>query len=341
MNINFMTIPINGSLSHHGVKGQKWGIRRYVDNNGHLTAEGKQKYVKYVDKYGNNKSFQKYYLRNLDKGYTQDEALIRAGRRVRNTNIALAGTALGAAGYMAYMYGRRSKYRNNDITIKPGQKMGSRYQIGTDKLNQNSRYFVNGDKHDNIMYNGWTSNRAKQQGKDSYRLDLIADKPLRIASEKTAKREFENYLNGHPEEPIKNYRAFNRGEAAFNTNSWKDFESHLKNKGYNGVLDSNDTHNAMGTKNAYIIFNNGSGVKVQKAVKQYSAKNTNVKKFNQVKRMYQIKANMNSLASYISAIAASRYIANRFEKGEEGTATELKINKPYTTYKKQMAKKRR
>lgn len=341
MNINFMMVSINGSLSHHGVKGQKWGIRRYVDKNGHLTAEGKQKYVKYVDKYGNNKSFQKHYLRNLDKGYTQGEALIRAGRRVRNTNIALAGTALGAAGYMAYMYGRRSKYRNNDVTIKPGEKMGSRYQIGTDKLNQNSRYFVNGNKHDNAVYNGWTSERAKKAGKDTYRLDLVADKPLRIASEKTAKQEFENYLNSHPEEPMKNYRAFNREQAALNTNSWKNFESYLKNKGYNGVLDSNDTHNAMGTANAYIMFNNGSDVKVKRTSKQYDAKNPNIKKFNQVQRLYQAKANINSLMPYVGATAALQYLGHRFEKGEVGTATELRINKPYTTYKKQMTKKRR
>lgn len=219
--------------------------------------------------------------------------------------------------------------------------MGSRYQIGTDKLDPRRRYFVNGDKHDNIMYNGWTSNKAKQQGKDSYRLDLVADKPVHIASEKTAKREFENYLKTHPEEPINNYRAFNTNHAALNTNSWKNFESYLKNKGYNGVLDSNDTHNAMGTKNAYIMFNNESGVKVQKAVKQYSAKNTNTKKFNQVQRLYQVKANVNSLAPYIGTTAALQYIGNRFEKGEEGTATKLRINKPYTTYKKQMTKKRR
>lgn len=336
-----MMVSLNGSLSHHGVKGQKWGIRRYVDKNGHLTAEGKQKYVKYMDKYGSNKSFQKHYLRNLDKGYTQGEALIRAARHVRNTNIALAGTALGAAGYMAYRYGRHSKYWNNDITIKPGEKIGSRYQIGTDKLDPRIRYYVNGDKHNDIMYNGWTSNKAKQQGKDSYRLDLIADKPLHIASEKMAKHEFENYLKTHPEELMKKYRAFNTNQAMLNTDSWKDFESYLKNKGYNGVLDSNDTHNNMGTKNAYIMFNNGSGIKVQKAVKQYSAKNPNTKKFNQVQRMYQIRANVNALAPYIGATAALQYIGNRFKKGEEGTATELRINKPYTTYKKQMTKKRR
>lgn len=31
-------------LQHHGIKGQKWGIRRYQNKNGSLTAEGKMRY---------------------------------------------------------------------------------------------------------------------------------------------------------------------------------------------------------------------------------------------------------------------------------------------------------
>lgn len=30
-------------LSHHGIKGQKWGIRRYQNPDGTLTAEGRAK----------------------------------------------------------------------------------------------------------------------------------------------------------------------------------------------------------------------------------------------------------------------------------------------------------
>ena len=32
------------TLAHHGIKGQKWGVRRYQDQNGNMTAEGKQRY---------------------------------------------------------------------------------------------------------------------------------------------------------------------------------------------------------------------------------------------------------------------------------------------------------
>lgn len=35
----------NDFLAHHGIKGQKWGIRRFQNPDGTLTAEGKERYL--------------------------------------------------------------------------------------------------------------------------------------------------------------------------------------------------------------------------------------------------------------------------------------------------------
>lgn len=41
MNANYYT---ENYLSHHGIMGMHWGVRRYQDANGHLTQKGKQRF---------------------------------------------------------------------------------------------------------------------------------------------------------------------------------------------------------------------------------------------------------------------------------------------------------
>ena len=42
------TIRNSGYLAHHGIKGQKWGIRRYQNEDGTLTAAGKKRRAQYM-----------------------------------------------------------------------------------------------------------------------------------------------------------------------------------------------------------------------------------------------------------------------------------------------------
>ena len=36
-------------LYHHGIKGQKWGVRRYQNKDGSLTEVGRKRYSKTID----------------------------------------------------------------------------------------------------------------------------------------------------------------------------------------------------------------------------------------------------------------------------------------------------
>lgn len=66
--------PISDELYHHGIKGQRWGIRRYQNEDGSLTADGRVRYG------GNARNIQRD-LNRLDK----EKAYI-VGDRVKAAN---------------------------------------------------------------------------------------------------------------------------------------------------------------------------------------------------------------------------------------------------------------
>lgn len=68
-------------LAHHGIKGQKWGIRRYQNEDGTLTAEGRARYLNpdgSLNELGkkelsrsDRKAVNKDYKRGIAKEYTK------------------------------------------------------------------------------------------------------------------------------------------------------------------------------------------------------------------------------------------------------------------------------
>ena len=66
-----MVYVMNDELYHHGIKGQKWGIRRYQNEDGSLTDAGKKRYGPSGQQYLEAKAARREANREYDKAYNK------------------------------------------------------------------------------------------------------------------------------------------------------------------------------------------------------------------------------------------------------------------------------
>ena len=98
-------------LEHHGIKGQKWGVRRYQNFDGSYTKAGLQRYYKSLDKYQQKKAEYKAIKKDKTKSkYEKQYAkgkMLEAKRRMNKDYKHLKYDKLGDEGKVLYAQGKR------------------------------------------------------------------------------------------------------------------------------------------------------------------------------------------------------------------------------------------
>lgn len=186
-------IIVNGELYHHGIKGQRWGIRRFQKKDGSLTPAGKKRYDDGNDSSNNVKKKSKYRenLENkyMEKGLTRENAVKAANDKIRTQKILGVVGAVTVAAAGAYLVNRHIKERT-DGAIKSGETMqrieGVKKIFGKDR-NLHDSFYITNNSYDNKNYKDAFGNQKKNYYGKAYELQIKAKDDIKIASQKKAR----------------------------------------------------------------------------------------------------------------------------------------------------------
>ena len=216
---------MNSELYHYGVKGMKWGVRRYQNEDGSLTSLGKKRdrmlsdrkiakkkqttsnivnaeysrrefedaktRLKLEKQKKKSKRQQDLEEKYLKKGFTKDEAEIKAYNRAKTETIlkVAGGIALAsAAAYVAYKHYDKV----TDRVFEKGSKIGRLTNDGSEPTNRAFYGFVN--KHDKNRYEGLYGEALREKG-TVYRKAMKAAGDINIASPESARKVLKNMFD--------------------------------------------------------------------------------------------------------------------------------------------------
>ena len=139
-------------LYHFGIKGQKWGIRRFQNKNGSYTDEGKKRYG--IDPQSDERQSSKKNRKEIVKNIAIGAAFV-------------GGTALATYGYIKYIDSFRNHTNNS---TKSGKRIVDSYLNSKDYLSRRIRMPVNNKiiRENNESWREKMLKDAKNSFNDSY-----------------------------------------------------------------------------------------------------------------------------------------------------------------------------
>lgn len=105
-------------LYHWGIKGQKWGVRRYQDKDGSLTAAGKKRYARDAKEKGYNKQDGDTYYKTVGKKNRREDLDVDTDRYVKEDR-ERTRNLLNESGQMAGKLKNITDKSINNTKVKP------------------------------------------------------------------------------------------------------------------------------------------------------------------------------------------------------------------------------
>lgn len=279
--------PSSDELYHWGIKGMRWGVRRYQKKDGSLTPAGKERYSNDESpKPEPKKSKHREALEFKFKvaGMSDEEAAKQADKRIRTEKILAAAGVVTVAAATTYVVRKHLKEKSDDL-IKAGDSLQRISMSGRGELHD--VFYAAKDKSDKTKYAGMLGITRQNQVGKAYMMDIGVQKDIKVAGRDKSLNVFKklyetdsdfkrvmdtaaaknthggNWANGDIKKMYDNFNS------KLYTGQGKDpsinkFFDALKSEGYGAVRDVNDMKfSGYKAKNPLIVFGQSDNVMVK------------------------------------------------------------------------------